>query len=96
MVVKQAIAVGVQEATDSKAAGFLTAILLHASDKADLRSWTTLPARLQLARLKLPAGRHDIVLDRFSTNREDKGIKLWPNVEVPAGKAVFLNHRIIE
>lgn len=41
-------------------AGLATAATLTAMDTPDTRSWTTLPARVAVARVRLPAGRHVI------------------------------------
>jgi uncharacterized protein len=66
--VKTAAAVGVRQVVkkqthDSGLAdllGVLTFELLKAVDKADTRSWLTLPASLQVARVRLPAGTHTV------------------------------------
>ncbi len=89
VVVKQAAAVAVEKATKSEAAGLLTALLLHGTDSADTRSWTTLPAKLQVARLTLPAGRHEVRLDMVSTGGT---AKVW-NVDVKPGSLQFLHYR---
>lgn len=97
VVAKELIAHQVEKSSDSPLLGALTSIFLHASDGADLRSWTTLPATLQLARVVVPAGRHDIVLDMVSqSGQESKGVERWENVEVKPGKIVFLSHRTVE
>lgn len=94
---KEAAAYGVQKATNSELAGALTSIFLHATDTADLRSWTTLPATLQLARFVVPAGRHDFSLDMVTRGGgEIKGAKRWDGVQVKAGEIVFLNYRSTE
>lgn len=94
---KEAAAYGVQKATNSELAGALTSIILHATDKADLRSWTTLPARLEIARLALPAGKHRIAFDSVSVNgARTPNRKIWENVDVQPGKIVFLNYRVPE
>jgi len=94
MVAKEAAAYGVQKATDSKFLGALTSLFLHASDQADLRSWTTLPAALQVARVTLPAGRHDLVLDMVTADgREIKAVKEWPGVVLKPGQRLFLSYR---
>ena len=36
---------------------------LTALDTPDTRSWETLPARIAVARVRLPAGRHRVVVD---------------------------------
>jgi hypothetical protein len=91
---KEAAAYGVAKATHSELAGALTSIMLHATDKADLRSWTTLPAHLQIARLTLPAGRHNLVLDMVNHYASrSPGVKTFEGVEVKPGKIVFFNYR---
>jgi hypothetical protein len=94
VVVKEAIAYGVASQTNSPALGMLTSLLLHATDKADLRSWSTLPAKLQLARMVVPAGKRNLVIDGVNTfGYETRGIKRWDNVQVNPGQTVFLDFR---
>ncbi len=65
---KTAAAVGVRQVVKKKSkdsgladlAGILTFELLKAMDKADTRCWLTLPANVQVARLRLPAGVHTV------------------------------------
>jgi hypothetical protein len=94
VAVKEAIGAGVAKATDSKFAGAFLSFFLHLTDKADLRSWSTLPANLQIARLALPAGRHDIELDMVDAfgGGTQTGTR-WPGVEIKQGKIAFLNYR---
>lgn len=56
---KAGVAAAVGSATDSEALGWLTFLVLGSTAEADLRSWLSLPAELQVARLRLPAGEHD-------------------------------------
>ena len=94
VVVKEVIADQVAKQTNSEALGLLTSFVLHATDSADLRSWSTLPARLQLARAIVPAGRHDLTLDMVSSfGAEQKAVKRWTGVEVKPGETVFLDYR---
>lgn len=58
--VKAGLAAGVGALTNSKELGFLTFLLLSASNQADLRSWLSLPAEFQVARFRLPKGRHQL------------------------------------
>jgi hypothetical protein len=41
-------------------AGLVTNLVLTAGEKADTRNWTSLPARLQVARFTLAGGEHEI------------------------------------
>ncbi|MBI1862404.1 MAG: hypothetical protein HYR96_15940 [Deltaproteobacteria bacterium] len=79
-----------------KALGILAWIAMRATDQADLRSWSTLPARLQLARLVVPAGRHDVSLDRVSLSGHRSVAFQWHNVVVQSGELVFLNYRMTD
>ncbi len=91
---KVAIGYGVEKATDNKLLGLLARYILLASDKADLRSWTTLPATLQIARLTLPAGRRDLELDMVDrSGGQTRNIARWTGVDVKPGKILFLSYR---
>jgi tetratricopeptide (TPR) repeat protein len=75
--------------------GFLvsagTDAAMDLSEEADKRTWSTLPARIEVARLHLPPGTHDIVL-----TLPDGTIKTTiRGVQVRAGERVFLTHRSI-
>ncbi|KYF70772.1 hypothetical protein BE11_02145 [Sorangium cellulosum] len=43
--------------------GLLTSATLTVLDTPDTRGWSTLPARVAIARLRVPAGTHDVVVD---------------------------------
>lgn len=91
---KEALGAGVAKASDSQLAGALTSLFLHLMDKADTRSWTTLPATLQIARMTLPAGRRDIELDMVDdSGGQTKSVARWQGVEIKRGKIAFLSYR---
>jgi len=95
LVAKRAISYGVGKATKSKDAELISQLLLNLTDHADLRSWITLPSNLRLARLALPAGRHDLVLDMVSSGGT-RTVKRWEKVQVKANRIVFLNSRVFD
>lgn len=96
-VVKHAAGAAVAKATNNETLGALATIALRLSDSADLRSWSTLPARLHIARLILPAGRRDLVVDMVGNNGVNSmGLKEFPGVEVKPGQITFLSYRNIE
>lgn len=70
----------------SRGLGFLAAALVEgamvAADKPDTRSWSTLPARVHLARVRVPAGRHQVTVDLHGRGGP---LRLTHEVEVPAG-----------
>ena len=69
MVTRLLVGKGIEAAAGEKNAvigliGSLAAqATLSALDTPDTRSWETLPARVAIARVRLPAGRHQVVLD---------------------------------
>ncbi|GAC1339541.1 MAG: hypothetical protein NVSMB23_08690 [Myxococcales bacterium] len=60
---KAGLAAGVASQTKSDGLGALTFLLLSQLNQADLRSWLSLPAQFQLARLRLPAGKHTLTVE---------------------------------
>ncbi len=61
--VKAGVAAGAGALTKSKEVGYLTFLLLNVANEPDLRSWLSLPAEFQLARFRLPAGRHRVQVE---------------------------------
>lgn len=58
-----------QSATEEKGgalAGFIATIVNVVTEKADTRSWTTLPQEIQMARIVLPSGSQRIRIDMIS------------------------------
>ena len=90
---KGAIATGIGLATNSEDLGKLAFIALLLTDRADLRHWTTLPARLHFARLRLPSGQHNIIVDIVGNGGRQLEVKRFENVVVKPGKQTFLNYR---
>lgn len=93
MAAKGAIATGIGMATNSKDLGYLAFIALLMTDQADLRHWSTLPAKLHFARLRLPSGQHNIVVDIVGNGRSHEAVKRFDRVEVKPGKQTFLIYR---
>ncbi|MFH1130473.1 MAG: hypothetical protein V1754_04000, partial [Pseudomonadota bacterium] len=74
--------------------GFLaktaTSVTMQATEEADKRAWTTLPARIEVARAIVPPGTHDVMLSLPN----GRTISI-PGVTVAAGKRTFLTHRTV-
>ncbi|NBT60078.1 hypothetical protein EBT16_15005 [bacterium] len=96
IVAKQAAAYGIEKATKSPELGAITALLLHLTDRPDLRTWSFLPAKLQLARMSLPSGDHEIVLERVGPGGQSTQWKRIPKVQIKSGKMTFLNVRVFD
>ncbi len=68
MIARVAVGQGIQSAAGrDNAVGVLASLATQATltalDTPDTRSWETLPARIAVARLRLPPGRHKVVMD---------------------------------
>ena len=62
------------------------------TEQADLRSWLTLPQNIQVARIPLQAGHHDLVLSlKGSTGRNLQ--KRPISLEMEPGQKVFIHFR---
>ncbi len=86
LAAKEAGAVIVGEKID-RDLGIFLGILLLATNRADLRSWLTLPRSFQVARLKLPEGSHAIELKWHG------GHYTFTKVSVKEKRMTFLIHR---
>jgi uncharacterized protein len=82
-VAKAGLAAGAGALTKSKELGALTFLLLNTMNQPDLRSWMSLPAEFQLARFRLPAGRHTVTV-------EASGLRAEREVEVQPGRVRIL------
>jgi hypothetical protein len=82
-VMKAGLAAGAGALTKSREVGALTFLLLNAMNQPDLRSWMSLPAEFQLARFRLPAGRHTVTV-------EASGVRTEREVEVKPGRVQVL------
>jgi len=64
--------------------GFITQITNLVTERADTRSWNTLPQEIQLARVSIPPGSHEVVIK--VKNRAGFAIdKIKRRVKVPRG-----------
>jgi len=77
--------------------GLVTAIALHASDRADLRNWSTLPSSIQLIRTYLKPGEHMFSLIGLDSSQQPTSDSLIDQkVKIQAGKKTFIIFRSLE
>lgn len=75
-------------------AGIGTNIYSFVSEKADKRSWRTLPGQIRMARLKAPPDSYTIKIEYYSWNKRLLKQKTY-DVTVRAGEKKFLSHRFL-
>jgi hypothetical protein len=74
-------------------AGTLVNLLTAVTEKADTRSWITLPRSIQLARLVVEPGVHDVEIECLGPNGVLLESVTYSDVEVGPGEVRFLSHR---
>ncbi len=75
----------------NEALGLVALIAMHASDRADLRQWSTLPQTIQVARYSLPVGKYEVQAKGLSLRKEQTGenSEMIP-VEIRSGRKSFV------
>jgi hypothetical protein len=73
--------------------GTLANLVTAATEKADTRSWITLPNAIHVARLVVPPGRHDIEVTCRHADDRLRETLVFPDVEVGPGEIRCLSHR---
>jgi hypothetical protein len=67
-----------------------------ATERADTRSWETLPNQIFLVRMSLPAGTHNVTLSFLDDGGRHVRTETLPCVEIEANGKTFLNYRTFE
>lgn len=75
--------------------GFLADIAVDvgtaASERADTRTWSLLPGVINMARLPLPAGKHDITATYYSQSGSILATRVYKDVEIKSGRKAFVS-----
>jgi hypothetical protein len=75
--------------------GIAGAVATEVTEQADLRSWLTLPRDLQILRVRVPAGEHDLEIAAHGAGGTTVGTGKIGKVTVPEGGRIFVNARSI-
>jgi hypothetical protein len=95
-VVKKGVIYGVKEATGTKKdslPGFaldLVGVAWEASESADTRCWGLLPDKIQVLRIELPAGQHQVLLQSLGTAGYPLGRPASQTVQIDNGRNTYL------
>lgn len=71
-------------------------IAWEAAERADTRCWSLLPDTIQVARLELPVGDHELVLQPLDRSRGPRGAAVAQRVTVADGRDTFLVLRVLD
>ncbi len=81
------------EALPNLLGGFAMQIAAIATERADTRSWLTLPANIQLARLPLPAGKYRVKVEFLAAGERVLDAKIYPEMMIhPTRKTYLTEH----
>lgn len=95
-VLKEGAAYFIQKKTGSKELAWGFRILAHAGEGADLRSWLSLPGSLQLFRVRLPKGVHQLRLDFKDKHNRPSRKAMSIKTTIHPGKKTILLVRTID
>jgi hypothetical protein len=73
--------------------GLLANITSVATERADTRSWSTLPDRIHVAQLRLPAGDHRVVVECLDSTGQVGQTATFETVRVEPGESTILRFR---
>ena len=76
---------------DETAAAILN-IVMHASDRADLRQWSTLPSTINLIRWDAPVGKYSLQLQ---SSEESSQQTIPQEIDIKGGKTSFIVWRTL-
>jgi tetratricopeptide (TPR) repeat protein len=79
---------------EDEALGWVVNWFNVATETADTREWTTLPEKILMARLILPAGRYDLHIGLFDGDGRHVDDVIIEDVFIGPGRTAFLNHRV--
>jgi uncharacterized protein len=88
VVAKEVLSHQIEQRTGNYGFGDLARLVMYLSDQADLRSWNLLPRDLQIARIPLEPGEHEVTIELPSSSA-----RFTEKVEIEDGKKVYLNFR---
>ncbi len=93
---KIALAHQIGKETKNPIAGHLALMFFHATNKADTRSWLSLPKNIQLSRISLPAGNHNVTLKLYSRYNNLVNTIKFGNIEIRQKGKHFISYRAVQ
>ncbi|MBK9322187.1 MAG: hypothetical protein IPM97_04380 [Bdellovibrionaceae bacterium] len=77
--------------------GAIAWVAMHASERADLRQWSTLPQTIQIVRVPLKVGLYDVKLEGLNGSASVTGeLKEFQKIQIKSEKITFLRWRTLK
>ncbi|MBI5890096.1 MAG: hypothetical protein HZB47_05395 [Nitrosomonadales bacterium] len=73
----------------------LVRVAAVATERADTRSWLTLPANVQLARLTLPPGTYDVQMELLGSDGRVMATRVFPQVTIRKERKTYLTQHSV-
>jgi hypothetical protein len=70
---------------------FLVRVAAIATERADTRSWLTLPANVQIARLDLPPGSYDVTVELLGSDEQVIASNVYPQIVIRKAHKTYLS-----
>lgn len=81
---------GGNDAAAQLISSFVVRVAAVATERADTRSWLTLPANVQLARLPLPPGSYDVTVELLGADDQVIATQVFPQVLINNTRKTYL------
>lgn len=81
---------GVEKHTLPDLALTVAGVAWEATESADTRCWGLLPEKIQVLRVELPAGKHQLALEPLDTNNTPQGPKQTTVVDIANGRNTYV------
>ncbi len=77
--------------------GAIAWVAMHASERADLRQWSTLPQTIQIVRVPLKVGEYNVKLEGLNNSEGSTGeFREFQKVQIKSEKITFLRWRTLK
>lgn len=67
--------------------------VVAALERADTRAWSSIPAQIRMARVKIPPGKHYVQVNYKNAAGLVVATRVFPEVEISKSKRTYLHHR---
>jgi hypothetical protein len=69
---------------------FVVRVAAAATERADTRSWLTLPANIQMAKISLPPGNYDVTVELLGVGNRVIETQVYPQVSIRNTRNTYL------
>jgi len=90
LVVKNVASQAIKKEVSNPLFNLVADIATNASERADTRTWSLIPANILMARLPLPAGQYDVTATYYDASNQVIGTRIFAGVAVQKAHKTFI------